>query len=54
MPSSNLNSIYLFLCYTVLHEAFNLVLLQMIKWFAPNNLILNLGKMNTMKFIIKN
>jgi hypothetical protein len=54
MPSSNLRSIYLFLNYPVLHEAFNLVLSQMIKWFAPNNLILNLDKMNIMKFITKN
>jgi hypothetical protein len=26
----------------------------MIKWFAANNLVLNLGKMNVMKFITKN
>jgi len=54
MPSSHLHSIYLFLYYPVLHKAFNLVLSQMIKWFAPNNLILNLDKMDIMKFITKN
>jgi hypothetical protein len=54
MPSSNLHSIYLFLCYPVLHEAFNLVFSQMTKWFVPNNLILNLEKINIMKFITKN
>ena len=54
MLTYNLNSIYLFLYYPLLHEAFNLVLSQMIKWFAPNNLILYLDKMNTMKFITKN
>ena len=26
----------------------------MIKWFAANNLVLNLDKMNIMKFITKN
>jgi len=26
----------------------------MIKWFAANNLVLNLGKVNIMKFIAKN
>ena len=32
----------------------NLVLSYVIKWFAANNLVLNLGKMNIMKFITKN
>jgi len=32
----------------------NLVLFHMIKWFAANNLVLNLGKMNIVKFITKN
>ena len=32
----------------------NLVLSHMIKWFAVNNLILNLDKTNIMKFITKN
>ena len=32
----------------------NLVLSHMIKWFAGNNLCLNLDKMNIMKFIRKN
>jgi len=32
----------------------NLVLSHMIKWFAANNLVLNLDKMNVMKFITKN
>ena len=32
----------------------NLVLSHMIKWFAANNLALNLDKMNIMKFITKN
>ena len=32
----------------------NLVLLHMIKWFAANNLVLNLDHMNIMKFITKN
>jgi hypothetical protein len=54
MPCSNLHSIYLFLYYPVLYEAFNLVLLQIIQWFAPNDLILNLYKTNIMKFITKN
>ena len=29
----------------------NLVLSHMIKWFAANNLVLNLDKINVMKFI---
>jgi hypothetical protein len=32
----------------------NLVLYHMIKWFAANNLVLNLDKTNIMKFITKN
>jgi len=32
----------------------NLVLSHMIKWFAANNLVLNLDKTSTMKFITKN
>jgi hypothetical protein len=32
----------------------NLVLSQMIKWFAANNLVLNLDKTNIIKFITKN
>ena len=32
----------------------NLVLSHMIKWFAANNLVLNLDHMNIMKFITKN
>jgi hypothetical protein len=32
----------------------NLVLSHMIKWFAANNLVLNLDKVNVMKFIKKN
>jgi hypothetical protein len=32
----------------------NLVLSRMIKWFAANNLVLNLDKTNMMKFIKKN
>jgi hypothetical protein len=32
----------------------NLVLSHMIKWFAANNLVLNLDKMSIMKFIRKN
>jgi len=32
----------------------NLVLFHMIKWFAANNLVLNLDKTNIMKFITKN
>jgi hypothetical protein len=54
MPSSNLHSRCLFLCYPVLGEAFNLFFSQMTKWFAPDKLILNLDKMNRMKFITKN
>ena len=32
----------------------NLVLSHMFKWFAANNLVLNLDKMSIMKFIRKN
>jgi hypothetical protein len=32
----------------------NLVLCHMIKWFAANNLVLNLDKTNIMKFVTKN
>jgi len=32
----------------------NLVLSRMIKWFAANNVVLNLNKTNIMKFITKN
>jgi membrane-bound lytic murein transglycosylase MltF len=53
MPSSNLHSIYLLLYHPVLRKLFNIVLSQTIKWFAPNNLILNLDKTNIMKFITK-
>jgi hypothetical protein len=33
---------------------FNFMLCHMSKWFAANNLVLNLDKMNIIKFIIKN
>ena len=32
----------------------NLVVSHMIKWFAANNLVINLDKTNIMKFITKN
>jgi hypothetical protein len=32
----------------------NLIFSRMNKWFVANNLVLNLDKMNIMKFIIKN
>jgi len=32
----------------------NLIFSHMNKWFVANNLVLNLDKMNIMKFIIKN
>jgi hypothetical protein len=32
----------------------NLILSHMNKWFVANNLVLNLDKMNTIKFITKN
>ena len=32
----------------------NLFLSNIIKWFAANNLVINLDKMNIMKFITKN
>jgi hypothetical protein len=32
----------------------NLVFFLLIKWFAANNLVLNLDKMNIMKFITEN
>jgi len=32
----------------------NVVLSHVIKWFAANNLVMNLNKMNIMKFITKN
>jgi hypothetical protein len=37
-----------------LHSVSNLVLSHMIKWSTANNLVLNLYKMNVMKFITKN
>ena len=40
--------------FNYFYSVSNLVLSGMIKWFAANNLVLNLKKMNIMKFIIKN